>query len=133
MEVGKKADNSEYGLQEDNILEIYAKLDPATNILTLHVLASGGKNTDSDNTRPDVWLNEAAKGHGLIELQGSCGLRRKEVVETEQFEMIPKFDKLMMPLFRTLKSLGGSGKNEEIINCVITDLNLPDDVVDALI
>ena len=38
----------------------------------------------------------------------------------------------MMPVFRATKSLGGSGKNEEIINCVITDLNLPDDVVDAL-
>ena len=58
-EVGKKVDNSEYGLQEDNILEIYAKLDPATNILTLHVLASGGKNTDSDTPRPDAWPKEA--------------------------------------------------------------------------
>ena len=37
-----------------------------------------------------------------------------------------------MPVFRAIKSLGGSGKNEEIINRVITDLNLPDDVVDAL-
>ena len=54
MEVGKKVNNSEYGLQEDNILEIYAKLNPTTNILTLHVLASGGKNTDSDTPRPDA-------------------------------------------------------------------------------
>ena len=38
----------------------------------------------------------------------------------------------MMPVFRAIKSLGGSGKNEEIINRVITDLKLPDDVVDAL-
>ncbi len=64
-----------------------------------------------------------------IGLQGPCGLRRKEVVETEQFEMIPKFNELMMPVFRAIKSLGGSGKNDEIINRVITDLNLPDDVV----
>ena len=53
-------------------------------------------------------------------------------METEQFEMIPKFNELMTPVFRAIKSLGGSGKNDEIINRVITDLNLPDDVVDAL-
>ena len=53
-------------------------------------------------------------------------------METEQFERIPKFNELMMPVFRAIKSLGGSGKNDEIINRVITDLNLPDDVVDAL-
>ena len=46
--------------------------------------------------------------------------------------MIPKFNELMTPVFRAIKSLGGSGKNDEIINRVITDLNLPDDVVDAL-
>ena len=67
-----------------------------------------------------------------IRLQGPCGLRRKKIVETEQFEMIPKFNELMTPVFRAIKSLGGSGKNDEIINRVITDLNLPDDVVDAL-
>ena len=46
--------------------------------------------------------------------------------------MIPKFNELMMPVFRAIKSLGGSGKNDEILNSIITDLNLPDDVVDAL-
>ena len=45
---------------------------------------------------------------------------------------IPKFNELMMPVFRVLKSLGGSGKNDEILNHVIVDLNLPDNVVDAL-
>lgn len=45
---------------------------------------------------------------------------------------IPKFNELMMPVFRVLKSLGGSGKNDEILNSVITLLNLPDEVVDSL-
>ena len=45
---------------------------------------------------------------------------------------IPKFNELMMPVFRVLKSLGGSGKNDEILNSVIADLNLPDDAVDIL-
>ena len=45
---------------------------------------------------------------------------------------IPKFNELMMPVFRVLKSLGGSGKNDEILNRVIALLNLPDNVVDAL-
>ena len=59
MEVGKKVNNSEYGLQEDDILEIYAKLDSTTNILTLYVLASGGTNDASDTPRPDAWPKEA--------------------------------------------------------------------------
>ena len=45
---------------------------------------------------------------------------------------IPKFNELMMPVFRFLKALGGSGKNDEILNRVIALLNLPDNVVDAL-
>ena len=45
---------------------------------------------------------------------------------------IPKFNELMMPVFRVLKSLGGSGKNDEILNGVIADLKLPDEVVDVL-
>ncbi len=45
---------------------------------------------------------------------------------------IPKFNELMMPVFRVLKALGGSGKNDEILNRVIALLNLPDNVVDAL-
>ena len=44
--------------------------------------------------------------------------------------MIPNFDELMTPLFRALKSLGGSGKNDEVRNRIIADLNLPDDAVD---
>ena len=63
MEVGEE----DYGLQEDNILEIYAKLDTSTNILTLHVLASGGKNTDSDTPRPDAWPKEAEPKGGSDE------------------------------------------------------------------
>ena len=55
MKVGEE----DYGLQEDDILEIYAKFEPTTNILTLHVLASGGTNDASDTLRPDAWPNEA--------------------------------------------------------------------------
>ena len=47
-------------------------------------------------------------------------------------DYVPKFNELMMPVFRVLKSLGGSGKNDEILNNVIANLNLPDDIVDAL-
>ena len=38
----------------------------------------------------------------------------------------------MTPLFRALKSLGGSGKNVEVRNRIIADLNLPDDVVSVI-
>ena len=46
-----------YGLQEDNILGIYAKLE--SNVLTLYVLASGGRNTGANTSRPDAWPKEA--------------------------------------------------------------------------
>ena len=51
--------HNKYGFQEDDILDIYAKLDPATNILTLYVLAAGGMNDSSDTQRPDAWPKEA--------------------------------------------------------------------------
>ena len=51
--------HNKYGFQEDDILDIYAKLDPATNILTLYVLAAGGMNDSSDTQRPDTWPKEA--------------------------------------------------------------------------
>ena len=44
-------------IQEDNILDIYATLE--SNILTLYVLASGGKNTGANTPRPDAWPKEA--------------------------------------------------------------------------
>ena len=44
-------------IQEDNILDIYMKLE--SNVLTLCVLASGGKNTGANTPRPETWPKEA--------------------------------------------------------------------------
>lgn len=43
---------------------------------------------------------------------------------------IPRYNKLIMPAFTALKGLGGSGTNDEILNQVIKDLNIPDEVAD---
>lgn len=43
---------------------------------------------------------------------------------------IPRYSKLLTPTFLALKELGGSGSNDEILNQIIKDLNLPDEVVD---
>lgn len=43
---------------------------------------------------------------------------------------IPRYNKLIMPTFVALKELGGSGTNDEILNQVIKDLNIPDEVAD---
>ena len=43
---------------------------------------------------------------------------------------IPRYNKLIQPVFLALKELGGSGTNDEILNQVIKDLNIPDDVAD---
>ena len=43
---------------------------------------------------------------------------------------IPRADKLINPVFTALKELGGSGSNEEILRKIISNLNLPDEVVD---
>lgn len=43
---------------------------------------------------------------------------------------IPQYSNLIMPTFIALKKLGGSGTNDEILNQVINDLNLPDEVAD---
>lgn len=43
---------------------------------------------------------------------------------------IPRYNKLIMPTFTALKELGGSGTNDEILNQVIKDLNIPDEVAD---
>lgn len=45
---------------------------------------------------------------------------------------IPRTKELIEPTFNALKKLGGSGKNEEILNQIIIDLNIPDEVVDIL-
>ena len=43
---------------------------------------------------------------------------------------IPRYSILIMPTFIALKELGGSGKNDEILNQIITDLQIPDEVAD---
>lgn len=43
---------------------------------------------------------------------------------------IPRYTDLILPVFLALKDLGGSGSNDEILACVINNLQLPDDVVD---
>lgn len=45
-------------------------------------------------------------------------------------ERIPRYNNLIVPVFLALKDLGGSGSNDEILSCVISNLRLPDDVVD---
>lgn len=45
---------------------------------------------------------------------------------------IPRKEDLILPTFLALKKLGGSGKNEEILEQIIKDLSLSDDVVDIL-
>lgn len=45
-------------------------------------------------------------------------------------ERIPRYPSLIMPVFLALKTLGGSGTNEEILNQVIIDMDIPDEVAD---
>ncbi len=43
---------------------------------------------------------------------------------------IPRYNQLIEPTFIALKELGGSGKNEEILNQIIVDLKISDNVAD---
>ena len=43
---------------------------------------------------------------------------------------IPRTPKLLQPTFSALKKLGGSGNNEEIVDQIIKDLQIPDDVAE---
>ena len=43
---------------------------------------------------------------------------------------VPRYTQLIAPTFLALKALGGSGKNDEILDQIITDLNIPDEVAD---
>ncbi len=43
---------------------------------------------------------------------------------------IPRYTQLIVPTFMALKKLGGSGKNDEILNQIIIDLNISDEVAD---
>lgn len=45
---------------------------------------------------------------------------------------IPRYYDLMNPLIAALKTLGGSGSNDEILNQIISDLSIPDEAVDIL-
>lgn len=45
---------------------------------------------------------------------------------------VPHYYDLMNPLISALKTLGGSGSNDEILNQVTTDLHIPDEVADIL-
>lgn len=45
-------------------------------------------------------------------------------------ERIPRYTDLIVPTFQALKELGGSGKNDEILACIIKNLKLSDEVVD---
>lgn len=43
---------------------------------------------------------------------------------------IPRYSALIAPTFFALKKLGGSGKNEEILDQIILDMGIPDEVAD---
>ena len=43
---------------------------------------------------------------------------------------VPRYTQLIVPTFLALKALGGSGKNDEILDQIITDLSIPDEVAD---
>ena len=43
---------------------------------------------------------------------------------------LPRCNDLIIPTFRALIELGGSGKNNEILNQIILDLRIPDELVD---
>lgn len=43
---------------------------------------------------------------------------------------VPRYNKLLTATLVALKELGGSGKNDEILNQVISDLSIPDEVAD---
>lgn len=52
--------------------------------------------------------------------------RKREKID----ERIPRTPELINPTFLALKSLGGSGKNEEILNEIINQMKIPDEVAD---
>jgi len=43
---------------------------------------------------------------------------------------IPRYAQLIVPTFLALKNLGGSGKNDEILDQIILDMNISDEVAD---
>ena len=47
-------------------------------------------------------------------------------------DKVPRYPDLIAPCFSALRKLGGSGTNQEILELVISDLQLPDEVADAV-
>lgn len=43
---------------------------------------------------------------------------------------VPRYNALIVPTFNALQSLGGSGSNDEILNHIIKELDLPDEIAD---
>ena len=43
---------------------------------------------------------------------------------------VPRYTQLIVPTFEALKTLGGSGNNDERLNQIIIDLKIPDEVAD---
>lgn len=62
--------------------------------------------------------------NAILDILGGVVMRR------QIDRRVPSFDQLIVPTFNALKELGGSGSNDEILNRIISDLNIPDDVVD---
>lgn len=54
------------------------------------------------------------------------------VVRNKIDPRVPRYPKLIQPTFDALKSLGGSGTNDEILEKIISNLHLSDEVVDIL-
>ncbi|MBR4909642.1 MAG: AAA family ATPase [Acidaminococcaceae bacterium] len=57
----------------------------------------------------------------------------KQKTERQQIDSrIPRYSKLLQPTFHALKALGGSGKNREILNQIIKDLEITEEVASIL-
>ena len=52
------------------------------------------------------------------------------VMTKRSANIVPSYDQLIVPTFKVLKNLGGSGNNEEILEGIVEIMNLPDYVVD---
>lgn len=53
-----------------------------------------------------------------------------QIMRNKIDKRIPRYTQLILPTFNALKELGGSGKNDEILDRIVADLNIPDDIVD---
>ena len=53
-------------------------------------------------------------------------MKKRSVIDSR----VPRYTQLIEPTFQALKELGGSGKNDEILDQIIADLNITDDIAD---